>query len=111
MPNGSTNTRMLQELRRGVIILAVLAVLQEEKYGYAILKQLDEQGIQIDQGTLYPMLRRLENQGLLESSWKLDAARPRRYYRISEAGLDALADLRQYWQQIVGRVERLLIVK
>lgn len=108
MPNESPNTTILQELRWGVIILAVLAVLQEKKYGYAILKQLGESGLEIDPGTLYPMLRRLESQGLLESHWDLESARPRRYYRISDAGRTALADLRQHWQQIVGRMQPLL---
>jgi PadR family transcriptional regulator, regulatory protein PadR len=81
---------ILQELRRGAIVLAVLGLLKEEKYGYAILKDLSDLGLDIDQGTLYPLLRRLETQGLLGSNWKLEEARPRRYYVISAAGQAAL---------------------
>ena len=74
------------ELRRGMIVLAVLSQLEEEQYGYSLLKLLSDQGLDVDQGTLYPLLRRLESQGLLESVWKLEEARPRRYYVISPDG-------------------------
>ena len=70
------------ELRRGVIVLVVLSQLGDEQYGYSLLKLLSERGLEIDQGTLYPLLRRLEAQGLLQSVWKLEEARPRRYYVI-----------------------------
>ncbi len=86
MEQDSLRDNFIQELRRGVIILAVLGSLREEQYGYSILKSLSDQGLDVDQGTLYPLLRRLETQGLLESKWRMEEARPRRYYVISAAG-------------------------
>lgn len=99
---------LVQELRRGIIVLAVLAQLQEEQYGYEVIKLLAERGLEVDQGTLYPLLRRLENQGLLESRWALEEARPRRYYRISAEGQNLLPRLREEWAKIVSTVEPLL---
>ncbi len=99
---------ILQELRRGAIVLAVLGHLKEEKYGYSILKELGELGLEIDQGTLYPLLRRLETQGLLESRWKLEEARPRRYYVISAAGQGALPLLAAEMNKISRIVEAIL---
>lgn len=108
MENDTIQTNNIQELRRGVLVLAVLAELQAEQYGYSILKLLADQGLEIDQGTLYPLLRRLESQGLLESDWKIETARPRRYYRISPAGRLALAAMRQEWQKIVSVMNSIL---
>lgn len=93
---------LIQELRRGVIVLAVLSQLQEEQYGYSALKLLSEQGLEVDQGTLYPLLRRLEGQGLLTSDWRLEDARPRRYYLISDEGRRILPDLKREWNRIVS---------
>ena len=108
MENDTIQTNYIQELRRGVIVLAVLAELQAEQYGYSILKLLADQGLEIDQGTLYPLLRRLESQGLLESDWKIEEARPRRYYRISPAGRLALDAMRQEWQKIISVMDTIL---
>ena len=108
MEYDTIQTNNIQELRRGVLVLAVLAELQTEQYGYSILKLLAEQGLEIDQGTLYPLLRRLESQGLLESDWKIEEARPRRYYRISPAGRRALEAMRQEWQKIVAVMDSIL---
>lgn len=108
MANENAQNNIVQELRRGVIVLAVLAELREEQYGYSILKLLADQGLEIDQGTLYPLLRRLESQGLLESIWKLEEARPRRYYKTSAAGQAALENLRQEWQKIVDLMQVIL---
>jgi DNA-binding PadR family transcriptional regulator len=99
-----------QELRRGVLPLAVLSMLEENKYGYALIGELAAAGIEIDQGSLYPMLRRLESQGLLESTWIVDEARPRRYYRVSQQGHEVLKSLASDWQQITISLERLLEV-
>jgi DNA-binding PadR family transcriptional regulator len=99
---------MIQELRRGVIVLAVLSLLQEEQYGYSVIKLLAEKGLEVDQGTLYPLLRRLESQGLLESRWALEEARPRRYYVISPAGKQILPKLQEEWSKIVNTLEPLL---
>ena len=96
------------ELRRGVIILAVLSQLEDEQYGYSLLKRLSEQGLEIDQGTLYPLLRRLEAQGLLGSSWRVESDRPRRYYQISEAGRTTFTQLKTEWQALVRLLDGML---
>ncbi len=96
------------ELRRGVIVLAVLNQLREEQYGYSLLKMLSDRGLEVDQGTLYPLLRRLESQGLLQSTWKLEEARPRRYYVISDAGRNILPQLKQEWAGMVATMGKLL---
>ena len=96
------------ELRRGLIVLAVLSQLAEEQYGYSLLKLLSDQGLDVDQGTLYPLLRRLEAQGLLQSVWKLEEARPRRYYVISQTGKDLLPRLKEEWDKIVTMMSRML---
>ena len=99
---------MVLELRRGVIILAVLSQLDEEQYGYSLLKRISELGLEIDQGTLYPLLRRLEAQGLLGSSWRVESDRPRRYYQISEAGKATFAQLKTEWRGLVTLLEGML---
>lgn len=98
----------LNELRRGMIVLAVLSQLDEEQYGYSLLKLLSDQGLEIDQGTLYPLLRRLESQGLLSSDWKIEGSRPRRYYVISQEGREILPRLTEEWNRIVSMMERIL---
>jgi DNA-binding PadR family transcriptional regulator len=99
---------IIQEIRRGVIVLAVLSQLDEEQYGYSLIKQLAERGLNIDQGTLYPLLRRLESQKLLQSNWRLEDARPRRYYIISPEGKSILPGLKEEWESIVEVLGRIL---
>ncbi|MFU8826781.1 MAG: PadR family transcriptional regulator [Brevefilum sp.] len=99
---------LVQELRRGVIILAVLSQLHEEQYGYSLMKRLEEQGMQIDQGTLYPLLRRLEDQNLLQSDWRVDTSRPRRYYMLSELGKIVLEEMTTEWSRIKTTIDNLL---
>lgn len=96
------------EMRRGVVILAVLSKLEVEQYGYSLIKLLAEQGLEIDQGTLYPLLRRLETQGLLQSHWRLEDSRPRRYYIISPEGDRILPELKLEWTSMVKVLERIL---
>jgi len=98
----------IQELRRGVIVLAVLSQLGEEHYGYSLLKRLSDRGLEVDQGTLYPLLRRLESQGLLQSAWKIEEARPRRYYVISKEGQKLLPLLREEWNGMVAMMGKML---
>ena len=86
MENIQSIDNLVLEMRRGVIVLAVLSQCNQEQYGYSLMKSISEKGLEIDQGTLYPLLRRLETQGLLSSSWRLEDARPRRYYVISPEG-------------------------
>jgi len=100
--------KLTQELRRGVLVLAALSQLKEEKYGYALISRLAEKGLDIEQGTLYPLLRRLEEQGLLESEWNVDGSRPRRYYQLSEDGRTILKDLTGDWFQLTDVMELLL---
>jgi DNA-binding PadR family transcriptional regulator len=100
---------LLLELRRGVIVLAVLSQLEEEQYGYSLLKLLADQKIEVDQGTLYPLLRRLETQGLVQSRWQIvDEARPRRYYVISKAGRIALTQLKEEWAAMTANLQKML---
>ncbi len=99
---------LVQELRRGVIILAVLSQLHQEQYGYSLMKRLEEQGMLIDQGTLYPLLRRLEDQSLLESSWRVETSRPRRYYILSDFGEEVLEEMTREWSRIKNTVDELL---
>ena len=99
---------LVLEIRRGAIVLAVLASLKQEQYGYSLKRALSETGVEIDEGTLYPLLRRLESQGLLDSHWSLEQERPRRYYRISPVGKDVLRGLTKEWKSLTGTLERLL---
>ena len=97
------------ELRRGALILAVLSQLGQKQYGYSLKQQLAARGLDIPEGTLYPLLRRLEGQGLLDSEWELaNEARPRRYYQISEQGRQVLTDLNKEWQAISKSLSSLL---
>jgi len=100
--------KLTQELRRGVLVLAALSQLEEAKYGYALIDQLGRRGLEIDQGTLYPLLRRLEEQGLLQSEWRVEDSRPRRYYVISSTGKDLLRALTDEWQKLAGVIADLL---
>jgi DNA-binding PadR family transcriptional regulator len=108
MPNTESLENVILELRRGVIVLAVLSQLGEEQYGYSLLKMLSELGLEVDQGTLYPLLRRLEAQGLLQSVWKIEEARPRRYYVISAEGKKVLPKLKKEWAGIVATMDKML---
>jgi PadR family transcriptional regulator PadR len=99
---------LLLELRRGAIVLAVLAQLRAEQYGYSLKKSLSDGGLKVDEGTLYPLLRRLQTQGLLDSRWSVDDGRPRRYYTISALGEDALRAMTAEWNQISEAIGRLI---
>ena len=85
---------IVAELRRGLSAVLVLASLGRERYGYTLLKDLEAAGLAVDQNTLYPLLRRLESQGLLTSTWKVEAQRPRRYYVRTALGTVVLKGLR-----------------
>jgi len=98
----------LTELRRGTLVLAVLSRLREPQYGYSLKQALAEGGMPIEEGTLYPLLRRLEAQGLLLSEWNTDYAPPRRYYRLGPDGGRALAALTEAWRNQVRVMDKLL---
>ena len=91
----------LTELRRGVLVLAVLSRLQVPQYGYSLKQALLEGGLPVEEGTLYPLLRRLETQGLLASEWNTGHAPPRRYYRLSAEGKRAFTVLAEAWRDQV----------
>lgn len=99
---------MTLELRRGVLSLAVLSQLHQEHYGYSLIKELNEQGLDIDQGTLYPLLRRLESNGFLDSEWHVEGPRPRRYYKINPNGEHVLNALNQEWGKLINVMKGLL---
>lgn len=103
-----TITSLTQELRRGTLIISVLSQLSEPQYGYSLVAILEEKGVSIDPGTLYPLLRRLEKQGLLESSWDTNEARPRKYYVISTAGQEVYEQLCKEWDTIKNSLEYLI---
>ncbi|PKK87504.1 MAG: PadR family transcriptional regulator [Tenericutes bacterium HGW-Tenericutes-8] len=88
------------ELKRGVQTLAVLSLLKEKQYGYSLLEALSEKNMNIEAGTLYPMLRRLETQGLLASSWDLVESRPRKYYSLSQLGEEMLDELMAVYKKM-----------
>jgi PadR family transcriptional regulator PadR len=88
------------ELRRGCLSLAVLSQLKTERYGYTLRKALNDQGMEIDEGTLYPLLRRLESHGLLTSEWREEEKRNKRFYRLSADGRQILKQLAAEWQSI-----------
>ena len=90
----------LQELRRGTVVLACLLVLTRPNYGYALLDLLARRGFSVDANTLYPLLRRLEKQGLLTSDWNTDEARPRKFYATSDAGVALAGVLSHDWDQL-----------
>ncbi len=97
------------EMRRGVLVLAVLTQLHEPRYGYALKQSLAEQGLDIKEGTLYPLLRRLEDQGLLDSNWEVvNDARPRRYYHANANGKALETRLRADWMQMQTVIDQLL---
>lgn len=108
MENEQNLENLLLEMRRGVIVLAVLSQCSHEQYGYLLMKNLAEKGLEIDQGTLYPLLRRLETQGLLRSNWRLEDVRPRRYYEISSEGQKLLPRLVDEWESMVRMMNRML---
>jgi PadR family transcriptional regulator PadR len=99
---------LILEIRRGGIVLAVLACLKREEYGYSLKRSLAEHGVEIDEGTLYPLLRRLEGQGLLDSRWALEEQRPRRYYRRNAAGEELLRGLAREWKTFTKNIGGLL---
>ena len=109
MPNDTDIFETLRlELRRGSLILAVLGQLKAEHYGYTLRKALAEAGVEIDEGALYPMLRRLESQGLLTSEWREEERRNKRFYRLSEEGRRVLDRLVEEWAGLNASVDAIL---
>ena len=99
---------LTQELRRGTIVIGVLSQLSKATYGYSLVSMLEEKGVQVDPGTLYPLLRRLEKQGLLESRWDTNEARPRKYYALSGAGRIVYERLCGEWRRIAEGINGMI---
>jgi PadR family transcriptional regulator, regulatory protein PadR len=109
MPNDTDIFETLRlELRRGSLILAVLGQLRAEHYGYTLRKALADAGVEIDEGALYPMLRRLEAQGLLASEWREEERRNKRFYRLSDEGRVVLDRLVGEWTGLNAAVDAIL---
>ncbi|MGP8175378.1 MAG: PadR family transcriptional regulator [Terracidiphilus sp.] len=105
-PEHFENLRL--ELRRGCLVLAVLAALRREQYGYTLRKTLSEHGLEIDEGTLYPLLRRLETQGLLDSEWREEEKRKKRFYLLSADGALVLDQLLAEWHNLDSSIYAIL---
>ena len=107
-PSEDRMDSLISELRRGTVVLGVLSLLRDRQYGYSLTQRLADLGLEVDQSTLYPLLRRLEKQNLLDSDWALEEARPRRYYVLSAQGRRMLEQLIQEWDAIVRAMDRAL---
>ena len=99
---------MLQELSRGTVTLAVLFTTGNPVYGYSLVTALQGAGLEVEQNTLYPLLRRLESQGLLSSSWDTEESRPRKYYQLTEEGRRIGGLLADEWRRLSGVMGRLI---
>ncbi len=99
-----------QELRRGTLIMLVLSQLQKPMYGYNLIKILEEGGVPAEANTLYPLLRRLESQGLLHSEWETGGKKPRKYYVLTENGTAVLSEIQAHWATFSEKVNLLLEV-
>jgi DNA-binding PadR family transcriptional regulator len=99
---------LLLELRKGTLVLAVLSQLQQKHYGYSLVESLNQKGLQIDQNTLYPLLRRLDKQGLLESTWEVIEPRPRKYYQLNTLGKSVLKDLYEAFESNNDVISKLM---
>lgn len=97
-----------QDLRKGVLVLAVLSQLRTTQYGYSLRQALAERRMPIEEGTLYPLLRRLEAQGLLDSRWQVDGGPPRRYYELSAGGIELFRELSAAWGSLASVMDDLL---
>ena len=107
-PTAEILENLRSELRRGYLIVAVLAELRQEQYGYTLRKSLEEHGISMDEGTLYPLLRRLESQGLLASEWREQDKRNKRFYRLSPQGEGILNQLLVDWENLSQSLKAIL---
>ncbi|MFK9095219.1 PadR family transcriptional regulator [Bacillus salipaludis] len=96
------------ELRRGTLTLAVLSQLRTPQYGYSLVQRLEDAGVAIEQSTLYPLLRRLEKQDLVTSSWDTTESRPRKYYVLSDYGIEVYKQLKEEWKRMTLELKSLL---
>lgn len=100
--------KLIPEMRRGILQIAILSLLKEKSYGYALCKKLEEKGFPIEEGTLYPILRRFEDQGVVHAIWNTEGPRPRKYYQTTRKGSDLLSKLNDEWDEIASSLDKLL---
>ena len=98
---------LIIELRRGTLVMMVLSICQKEEYGYVIVERLSKLGINVEASTLYPLLRRLESQKLLNSHWDTSESRPRKYYQLSDEGQVILKALKEEWQLMQQEIKKI----
>ena len=103
-----TVASLQQEFRRGTLIMLVLSQLKEPTYGYHLVKKLNDNNIPMEANTLYPLMRRLEGQGLLKSEWDTTESKPRKYYQITDTGISVLEEVTKYWTEFTSHVNSLL---
>ncbi len=108
MVKSDTSISLELELRRGVVVLATLSQLRVPRYGYELRQTLADKGMSIEEGTLYPLLRRLESQGLLDSEWRTGEGSPRRYYVLNAQGTVLFKRLCESWAGLNSSMTRLL---
>lgn len=99
---------LILELRRGTIVLSVLSQMENPMYGYALVQNLSDKKITVEANTLYPLLRRLEKQGLLKSEWETSGTKPRKYYVRTQLGAEVYQELKIHWENIVDSMNKLL---
>ena len=100
IPEAEITEKLRSEIRRGVLVLVVLAQFRREHYGYSLRKTLAGKGLKIEEGTLYPLIRRLEKQGLLTSEWREEGKRRKHFYRLSKAGIRIYEQLYVDWREL-----------
>lgn len=106
MGNQNLLDNMINELKRGTQIMIVLHALKDMQYGYSLLQVLNDKNVNIEAGTLYPLLRRLDQQGLLDSIWDTSESRPRKYYKLNEEGTQILEALKKAWKDMITDVNQ-----
>ena len=99
---------LVPEMRRGTVVLCVLALLKKPTYGYSLVGALEQKGLPVEANTLYPLMRRLEKQGLLQSEWETAGAKPRKYFKTTQAGRALAAKLADYWENTVCSMRAIL---
>lgn len=99
---------LMLELRRGTLIMLVLEALKQPKYGYSLVKQLEGGDVRVEANTLYPLMRRLEGQGLLMSEWETSGTKPRKYYKTTPDGIEVLNRAKAQWQAFANSVNKFL---
>lgn len=109
MPEKDLVQSYITEMKRGSLVLAVLGSLKEPYYGYALLQEMQEKGIEIEANTLYPLLRRLEKQGLLTSDWDTTESRPRKYYTVSPEGVTISRELLKEWKRMQKSITQIYL--